>query len=150
LIFQKPTFNSARLQYTLPIRGIDSRVVSMKRDVFSIAAGAAFVLAGCTTTDDLGDLPLMWGSGHATLHVYSPEGEEIQPFQGQLIQFTGYSFSAEGVGILLGKKQVRYLCPSADDIVVHGDIPTIEFVFQAGKHYELRCVDGSPEIVERR
>jgi hypothetical protein len=114
------------------------------------AAITALFLTSCASTEDLGGLPLMWDSRHATLHVFSPEGNEIEPFQGELIQFTGYSFSPEGVGILPGKRHVRYSCPPEDDIVVNDYIPTIEFTFKAGKHYELRCVNGAPAVTERR
>jgi hypothetical protein len=111
---------------------------------------AALFFTSCATTADLGDLPLMWESMHATLHVFSPDGKEIEPFQGELIELTGYSFSSGGVGILPGKKHVRYSCPPKDDIVVHDSIPTIEFTFKAGKHYELRCANGAPVVTERQ
>ena len=119
------------------------------KKIFAIL-GLALSLSGCASTEDLGDFPLMWDEMHAILHVHSPEGKEIQPFEGQLIQFSGYSFSEAGVGILPGKKSVRYACPTSPNYVDVTDyIPTISFNFQAGRQYDLRCVNGAPVVTER-
>ena len=92
----------------------------------------------------------MWKDRHALLHVFSPEGREIAPFDGQYIQLTGYSFSPAGIGILPRERHVRYLCPLPEGALeVHGYIPTVVFRFEAGREYDLRCVDGHPEVTER-
>lgn len=109
------------------------------------------LIAGCATRgDDLGDIPLMWDGRHAKLHVFSPDGREVPPFEDLYIQLTGYSFSSAGIGVLPGEHHVRYHCPEPEsEIAVNDYIPTIIFRFEAGKEYDLRCVNGSPKITER-
>jgi hypothetical protein len=109
--------------------------------------GIVLALGACATTTN--DYDLGWDSTSAVLHVYSPEGDPVPAFGGQLLSVPGYQFSQGAVHMHPGEHVIGYWCPRKDGIEIVDAIPYVRFSFEAGHVYELRCKDGEPVIYRR-
>ena len=117
-----------------------------------VVALASLSIVGCVSRGgSLGQIPLMWENQHATVHILDEQGNERLPLSGQnVLMVEGFSFSEGGMGVTPGMHRLWLSCPTVPGgIIVNDAIPSIEFKFEAGKHYDLRCVDGRPRVIER-
>ena len=113
---------------------------------------AGLSIAGCASRGALpGQFPLFSDARHAHVNLLDELGRERVPFEGQvLFMVPDHSFSSDGIGVVPGMRRLWLHCPPGEDGVAVNDlIPAIDFDFEAGKHYDLRCVDGLPRITER-
>ena len=109
------------------------------------------LLSSCAATQEVGDIPLDWESRSARLMVFEPNGDRSVPFGGEYFSVPGYVFTEGSIALHPGKTRIHYGCPlSATSIHVTHYVPSIEFTFEAGKAYELRCIGEDPVITVRK
>lgn len=99
------------------------------------------LIAGCASTSSYN---IDFEETSARLYVEGADGNTIPPFAGQIVDIDGTGFGREAVRLVPGKHFIRHGCPTLPSgILAASDwAPSIEYDFEAGKKYVLRCIDG--------
>lgn len=107
---------------------------------------SAFLLASCTTTPSYN---IDFEETSARLYIEAPDGSTVAPFGGQIVDVDGIGLGREAIRLPPGKHFIRHRCPTLPDgILAAADwAPSLEFNFEIGKRYLLRCKSGSLIVV---
>ena len=86
----------------------------------------------------------------ARLYVIDSSGAPIRPFNGELLEVHGVEFTSDAISLPPGKQRIGYLCPTPPGGLEMTDyMPSVQFDFEIGKSYELRCENGAPVVRSR-
>ena len=86
----------------------------------------------------------------ARLYVVDSSGAPIRPFNGELLEVHGVEFTSDAISLPPGKQRIGYLCPTPPGSLEMTDyMPSVQFDFEIGKSYELRCENGAPVVRPR-
>jgi hypothetical protein len=87
----------------------------------------------------------------ARLYVEAADGTFVKPFAGQVLDVDDIGLGREAIRLLPGRHVIRMGCPTQPEGILSAAdwAPTVEYNFEAGKKYVVRCKDGALIVVER-
>lgn len=115
------------------------------RALWTLALG--LLVSGCATAPESGDWPLQWPAESARLRIIDASGQGLQAFGGAYLALPGYVFLEDSISLHPGTHRIQFACPGTWDWqMISGFVPSVTYHFEAGRSYELHCVEGQPEI----
>jgi hypothetical protein len=98
-------------------------------------------LASCATTAPYN---IDFEATSSTLFIEAPDGSLTPPLAGQIVDVDSIGFGREAIRLVPGKHFIRHDCPTLPPgILAAADwAPSIEYDFEVGHKYVLRCKDG--------
>ena len=102
------------------------------------------LIAGCASTAPKHNVD--FASLSSRLFVEAPDGSLVQPLGGQVVGIAGINIGSESISIPPGAHWVRTSCPPNPDGIQGSHGQSVQYAFEIGKAYVLRCRGGYPEI----
>jgi len=110
----------------------------------TISLLAASLLAGCASNG--AQYNVDFASLSSRLYVEGPDGLPVKPLGGNVVGILGINIGRDAIGIVPGTHWVRTSCPPDPDSIVGTHGQSVEYTFEVGKAYVLRCKEGYPVI----
>jgi hypothetical protein len=104
-------------------------------------------LVSCAPTAQRIDYELRSNKYSVRLVVVNENGRPIPAFDGRYVALPGFVFSGGQIRMHPGRQRIGFICP-----LRHGDVevldvaPSVDYDFEAGQRYELKCDAGAPSI----
>lgn len=112
----------------------------------TLAPAFVLLLTSCATTSGIN---IDFETTSARLYVEAPDGSFVSPFSGQIVDVDGIGLGREAIRLSPGLHVIRRSCPTLPaGILAAADwAPVVEYRFEAGRKYALRCGEGGLAIV---
>jgi hypothetical protein len=139
------TMEVGSVQYSFAYSLRRTRKGRMKR--FLTLAALSFCMVSCAPAVQRIDHELHSNKYSVRLLIVDENGKLIPAFDGRYVALPGFVFSRGQIRMHPGRQRIGFICPlRPGDVEVLDVAPSVDYDFEAGQRYELKCGAGAPTI----